>query len=714
MRKLTHLNEPFIWGPEQEKSFQALKQKMINAPLLKVIDYDKDIFIHSDASKIAGSWIISQKDENGKLHPVSYQHKVFNPAQRNYDASDREKLSLLWCLRKNRHMFIGRKVKATAYHDNKGNTGQWDISDPFGRRARMFEEFRLYGIKLEHVLRELNQPADAFSKNLPQSDKDIVESISAISADMMGIPSAREFRAAQLADPFSSGVIKYIEAAILPDDKKFAHEILIKSKSYAIDKTQNDVLVKLDMDDKGKEIIRRWVVPVIFRKLILALYHDSKWIGAHFGRNKTYAAVERNFWFPKMRRYVALYVKTCHICQKVKQPNRKSTSPIGQMFSTVPWERVSIDGWGPYPVSKRGNTFMHTVMYECTHYLQLITVPDKSVEELAKQLINVAFRWLGLPGSLHSDQGVEYNNQLLSALEDYFGIDHTRTTIYHPQGNGMNEQCHRFIAAAVAAFIKDDERNWDKFMLELESAWNGAVSETTGITPNHWMLGRDIRRAGDVSPVQRADMNYMNFVDQQKYIHARAKTLLIERKARQLIQRNDLNVPLTSFKEGEQVLMYLPRVMNVGDSYKLHAHWQGPYTIAKPGRNPKVYYLLDQFNEPYGAPISVLNLKPYHDRTKLMPEEFTILETMNDIIIDEEEDSVSDIVEKASRLDDNYSPNLNELEEIREIPIRNSPLKGTLEEIVLPETRESRRMIGHEAYRRSSDNKIVLKMRVFT
>ena len=283
----------------------------------------------------------------------------------------------------------------------------------------MFEEFRLYGIKLEHVMRELNQPADAFSKNVPESDKGIVETISAISVDMMGIPSAKEFRAAQIADPFSSGLITYIEDAKLPDDKKLAHEILIKSKNYAIDTTHEDVLVKIDMDDKGREISRRWVVPVIFRKLILALYHDSKWIGAHFGRNKTFSAVEKNFWFPKMRKYVALYVKTCHICQKVKQPNKKSTSPLGQIFSTEPWARVSIDGWGPYPASKRGNTFMHTVMDECTHYLQLLTVPDKSVEELAKQLINVTFRLLGLPSSFHSDQGVEYNNQLLQSLEDY-------------------------------------------------------------------------------------------------------------------------------------------------------------------------------------------------------------------------------------------------------------------------------------------------------
>ena len=50
---------------------------------------------------------------------------------------------------------------------------------------------------------------------------------------------------------------------------------------------------------------------------------------------------------------------------------------------------------------------------------------------------------------------------------------------------------------------------------------------------------------------------------------------------------------------------------------------------------------------------------------------------------------------------------------MKQIPIRNSPLKNTVEEVILPETREFRAMIGHEAYRRTSDNKIVLKMRVF-
>ena len=96
-----------------------------------------------------------------------------------------------------------------------------------------------------------------------------------------------------------------------------------------------------------------------------------------------------------------------------------------------------------------------------------------------------------------------------------------------------------------------------------------------------------------------------------------------------------------------------------------------------------------------------------------MPEEFTILDTINDKIIEDKVESSSEIIEKADKLHDNYSPDLNEIEEIREIPIRNAPLKDTVEEIVLPETREFKSMIGHQAYRRSSDNKIVLKMRIF-
>ena len=527
----------------------------------------------------------------------------------------------------------------------------------------------------------------------------------------MGIPTAEEFAKAQRQDNDLLPYFKWIEDGELPDEKKTAKKIMTESVHFAVDETKK-VLVRLFNDKDGNVIIRKWVVPLIFKKLVLGLYHDATWSGAHLGRNKTYKRIEQNFYFENMRKYIAIYMKSCHVCQRIKNPKNRSTAPMGQLISSKPWSRVSIDGIGPFKPSISGNTHAHVVMDECTRFMFILASVDKSAEELAKLLKEVPFRFLGLPEAVHTDRGSEYNNELLEALNDLWGIDSTRTTIYHPEGNAINERSHQFINVAITAAIEDDERIWDKYLIDFEQAWNTAVHEATGISPAEFMLGFKPRTAGNIPPVPRADVSYMDFIEQAKYIQARALTIIKDKRNQELLKRNKIEITLTTFKEGEEVLLYLPRVMKTGESYKLHAHWQGPYKIEKKGKNPKVYYLLDQFNESYGAPVSVVNLKPYHDRLKLLPNEFTLLERIDDNHLNDESESDNEenfVVEKSDKKDKPYMPSLEDVEELRDIPLRR--LEKVEKEIILPDTREFRAMIPHEAYR-NAEGKIVLKQRV--
>ena len=690
----------FDWTEECDNAFKILRSEMIRISELRIPDYKKDFKTKTDASKIAASCVISQEDPNkpNVWVPVFVASWVFNKAQRSYNPADREALALLWTTRKFRHVFIGRTNDVDV--DNSAITGEWDVEDPFGKRARWKDELAQYSIRLHHIPREENQAADALTKNLPDDMLDDVEFIAA--TEVVGIPPDTEWKAAQNQDKYLKPIITFINDGILPQDKKLAKKILRESKHYALN--ANNVLEWIDYDKSGKISARRMVVPLVYKRLVLALYHDAKFGGSHLGREKTYRRVANNFFFEHMRKYTAIYVKTCVLCQKIKQPKIKSTSPLGTIQVSRPWEKVSIDGYGPWKMSAMGNTHAHVALDEATKHVTILAVPDKAAIELAKKLREVPFRILGVPEGIHHDLGSEYTNELINALCDLYNIDNSRTSIYHPQGNPSNERIHQFIGAAIIAAIQDDERYWDRYLIEIEMAWNSAINEF-GISPSKALLGRQIRVPGDIPPVERQDMNYMGFIDQLEYIQARTLTLLMEKKVKTQEQGNKNPIPLTEFKEKEEVLMYLPRVMRQGDSYKLHAHWQGPYTIERKGKNPKVYYLLDQFGESYGAPISVLNLKPFYDRKKMMPEEYTILPSIK---IPQEESEKEDEVEILDNRDV-YVPDLDDLEEINNVLPREKHFE---DDIILPNKREFRKMIGHEAYVRS-DGKIVLKQRRF-
>ena len=63
-------------------------------------------------------------------------------------------------------------------------------------------------------------------------------------------------------------------------------------------------------------------MPKVYQNEILKLAHESS-MGGHVGINKTYSKITKHFYWPQIRRCVAEFCKTYHICQMVGKPNQK-------------------------------------------------------------------------------------------------------------------------------------------------------------------------------------------------------------------------------------------------------------------------------------------------------------------------------------------------------------------------------------------------------
>ena len=81
---------------EALEAYQALKQACMNSPVLAFADYTKDFLLKTDASKEGFGAFLSQKQEDGQFHPVTYGSWAFPTHEKNYHSTKLEFLSLKW------------------------------------------------------------------------------------------------------------------------------------------------------------------------------------------------------------------------------------------------------------------------------------------------------------------------------------------------------------------------------------------------------------------------------------------------------------------------------------------------------------------------------------------------------------------------------------------------------------------------------------------
>ena len=100
---LTQKNEPFVWGAAQQRAFEFIKNAVASAPVLAMYDSTRPTRVETNASNFATGAILSQKQDNGKWHPIAYRSLTMSAEEHNYEIYDCEMLGLIHALEDWRH-----------------------------------------------------------------------------------------------------------------------------------------------------------------------------------------------------------------------------------------------------------------------------------------------------------------------------------------------------------------------------------------------------------------------------------------------------------------------------------------------------------------------------------------------------------------------------------------------------------------------------------
>ena len=344
--------QPVDLSPEAVEAFNLLKTKCVTTPVLAFANFEKSFLLETDASLCGLGAILSQKQDDGKYHPVAYASWELKGGEKKYHSSKLEFLALKWAVTDQFKEYLQYRP-FTMRTDNNPLTYIMTTPNLDAVRHRWVAVMAGYDITIEYLKGADNKVADMMSR-VPQrldpetvtillnharnsdvpwveaDDPRLMEEHQRIDEDL--ILQAHQLVKqdkhswnlmnwnwvfSQMDDPVLHHVIgwilclwantstldEFMRARVVPEvDRRYYAQ---RQKDFVL---KENLLFLNVTPSNSMETISVFVVPARKCQAAIDGCHQS---ARHQGHDRTLSLMKERFWWPGMSRALVMAVSNC-------------------------------------------------------------------------------------------------------------------------------------------------------------------------------------------------------------------------------------------------------------------------------------------------------------------------------------------------------------------------------------------------------------------